>query len=260
MLILIAESKTMKPCDCLVDREDFLCHRPIFDSEAGEIMKSLTAMSQEELAARSRLSQQMVRRIRQLIYEFPNKALGAEAIEVFTGVVFKAFGYQTLDSHSRLETADRVRIISSLYGWLHPNDLIKAYRFDFTTPLAPEGKTFAAYWRKAVTDCLESELHEKGCTEVLDLLPSDPARLIDWKRITHFAKVCKADFREIRPGGETRTPNSIRLKTLRGQLLRQIVTDSVSDLLSLGSVSSESYIGQGYDSSADKIIFYTASD
>lgn len=260
MLILIAESKTMTPCDCPVGREDFLCHRPAFDSEAGEIMDSLTAMSQEELSARSRLSPQMVRKIRQLIYEFPNKALGSETIEAFTGVVFKAFGYQSLDSQSRRETADRVRIISSLYGWLRPDDFIKAYRFDFTTPLAPEGKTFAAYWRKAVTDRLESELREKGCTEVLDLLPADAARMIDWKRIAPLAKVCKAAFREIRPGGETRTPNSVRLKTLRGQLLRRIVTGSIPDLRSLGAVSTESCMGQGYDSSADEIIFYTTSD
>ena len=257
MLLLIAESKTMAGCTANVGREEYAAHTPMFEDEADAIMQSLRDASVDSLAADVKISQQMARKLLQMIYEFPNKITGGRAIESFTGVVFKAFDYPSLPSDAKLRADERIRLISSLYGWLRPDDFIKAYRFDFTTPLAPEGKSFAAYWRGMVTEAIVHYLNEMGEKNILNLLPGDAARCIDWKTVSSHARVWKADFREMLPGGKTRTPNAGRLKTLRGQLLRQIVTENITDPEGLLGLCSESYAGTDAPEADGSIVFHT---
>ena len=114
MLILIAESKTMTHCDGMINQCDYMSHRPAFESDADGIMSNLRNLSTESLFGSVKLSLSMVRKLQQMIYEFPNKASGSKAMNAFTGVVFKAFSYQTLGETSRMRTNGRVRIISSL--------------------------------------------------------------------------------------------------------------------------------------------------
>lgn len=174
-------------------------------------MDSLRDMNADTLLGKVKISLPMVRRLQQMIYEYPDKSHGDMAINAFTGVVFNAFRYTTLSEEARMAACRRVRIISSLYGWLQPDDIIRQYRFDFTNPLAPEGATLASYWKEAVTSRLLQELADANHTDMLNLLPADAARCIDWKQIAQKARVWRADFREMLPAGATRTPNSNRL-------------------------------------------------
>lgn len=259
MLILIAESKTMTPCDGTVSAEEYNCHRPVLGEQADALMDALRRRTVDALARDVKISGNMARRLQQMIYDFPHKHAGSKAIEAFTGVVFKAFRYAALTDVERSRTAGCVRIISSLYGWLRPDDVIKSYRFDFTTHLAPDGDTFASYWRKDVTACLLQWLDANGCDEVLNLLPADAARCIDWKAIEGKAAVLKADFKEIQSGGLTRTPNAGRLKTLRGELLRQIICENVTSLSALAGLESDHYMAESVQDIPGVIAFATAS-
>lgn len=250
----------MGPCDAEVTRADYESHRPLLDDDAAGIMASLGGMSADNLAKAVKISLPMVRRLQQMIYDFMNKSTGGRAIESYTGVVFKAFDYGSLGASDRRNADRDIRIISSLYGWLRPADIIKPYRFDFTTPLAPDGKTFAAYWRRPVTDCLLSDIADTGCRDVLNLLPGDAARCIDMKRIACSAKIWKADFREIVSGSITRTPNTGKLKTLRGRLLRHIITQNLQSPLQLLGVEDNDFMADGIDEAAGTITFTTAAD
>ena len=255
MLILIAESKTMTACDRPVDGEVYRSHRPAFEDNANEIMASLSGLSVSELASDAKLSSSMAVKLVRMIHEFPDKTLGAAAIEAFTGVVFKAFDYKTLGDDSRLSTDSRVRIISSLYGWLRPDDIVKPYRLDFTTPLAPDGESFAAYWRPKVTERLIEYLQTTDTQHILNLLPTDAARCIDWRKLTGCAKVLKADFKELQPGGKERTPNAGRLKTLRGRLLRQIIENDITTPESLAELACDDYMVSRTDPDSGNIVF-----
>ncbi|WP_300504534.1 YaaA family protein [uncultured Duncaniella sp.] len=257
MLILIAESKTMTPCGNAVSKADYTDCRPMLESDADAIMETVRSLSADELVATVKISLPMVRKLQKMAYEFPNKAVGSRAIEAFTGVVFKAFDYALLDEEARRNTAGCVRLLSSLYGWLRPDDIVKAYRMDFTTPLAPGGKALATYWRDKVTECLLKEIATGGHEDVLNLLPGDAAKSIDWKAVGKSAKVWKADFRELLPGGTTRTPNSGKLKTLRGELLRLIVTSGINSASGLLSLHGEHFVSADTASSDGNIEFHT---
>lgn len=258
MLVLIAESKTMTACTQSVGRKEFEKHMPKFAGEADDIMNAVSEMSVDELAERVRISVPMARKLQQSAYDFPHKETGCRSIEAFTGVVFRAFDYKSLNEAERKRANGCIGIISSLYGWLRPGDVVKPYRLDFTTPLAPGGEKFANYWRKGVTDEILRRLEESGEDNVLNLLPGDAAKCIDWKRIEGKATVWKAEFGEIQPGGGLRTPNSNRLKMLRGELLRQIVRENLTKPEDLMEISSDSYVAAEPSGIGGKLIFITA--
>lgn len=255
MIILIAESKTMLEEGRSVSAESLEMHLPAGESQASEIMNNLERMSQSELIAETGFSASLAAKFRQMIYEFPNKLLGMKAIEAFTGVVFKALQYETMPESARSRCEKDVRIISSLYGFLRPDDIIKPYRLDFTTKVAPEGKALNSFWKKDVTVRLVRALRQTGQDEVLNLLPADAAKCIDWKTVKRFCKVWKGDFVELTEGDRTKTPTATKLKTMRGKLLRHLLCNDIRDVSALKSVETDDFFCQGTPIYPDHLLF-----
>ncbi len=254
MLILIAESKTMLGQEQPVSRECYEANTPAGEAFADETMSRISGMDVADIAAAIKISPAMAARVVRMAYEFPDKQIGLRAIDAFTGVVFKNFDFPSLSPAEKQRTAANVRIISSLYGWLRPEDIIKPYRFDFTTPLAPDDKTFAAWWKKDVTIQLVRHLKATGEKDILNLLPADAAKCIDWKLVKNFAKVWKVDFKE-QDGAAVRTPHAGKLKALRGHLLRQIITRDITSPGSLMTLDTDTLLPLGTPDYPDHIAF-----
>ena len=257
MLILIAESKTMLVDQHPVSAEYLGAHMPEGEDAAADIVRRLAELSQPDLIADTGFSATLAARVRRMLYEFPNKALGLNAIEAYTGVVFKALDYATLSAEARAMCQKEVRIISSLYGLLRPDDVIKPYRLDFTTKAAPNGGALNAFLRKDVTIDLVKTITAAGHTDVLNLLPADAAKCVNWKVVRKFCKVWKADFVEIGDGDTFKTPNATKLKTMRGKLLRQILTDGIATAAALQTVHSDDYFCLGTPEYPDHLRFIT---
>ena len=255
MLILIAESKTMAGNERQVTAEEFMQHRPSGEETADEVMLHVARMSLSEISTGIKISPAMASRVIRMAYEFPNKGLGYAAIEAFTGVVFKEFGYDLLSPAEKFMTDSTVRIISSLYGWLRPSDIIKPYRFDFNTRLAPDNRTFSDYWRKDVTMNLVKDLQSLGEKTIINLLPGDAAKCIDWKLVKRFAKVYKVDFKELKAGGDYRTPHAGRLKAMRGELLREIIRRGITSPSNLLDLTTDNLLPLGTPDYPDHLAF-----
>lgn len=255
MIVLIAESKTMTACDRTVTPELLEYHRAVDENKADAIMADIASQSPQEIAERGRLSMAMAIRLSTMAREFPYKRTGQTAIEAFTGVVFKALDPNTLTSGARDFLNRDTRIISSLYGWLRPDDIIKAYRMEYTSKLAPEGKTMSEYWRGQVTVNLLREIEDTGSKAVLNLLPADAAKCVDWKQIKQLAEVCKVDFKELKDGGSFATPHAGRLKSLRGHLLREIAEGGIDNPAELKALTTPQLLPLGTPDYSDHIAF-----
>lgn len=315
MIVLIAEAKSMGRCDGTVGAEQLAAHAPAGMARAGEIMRCLASMDAAEVAARLRVSARMAAAALRLAYEWPNAAAGARAVEAFTGVVFKALDYASLPEEARRRCDDGVGIVSSLYGYLRADDVVKGYRLDFTTPMplstaastsetaaSASGPEYAGgatggdatesavadlplwrWQREATTDRVLEELRRRGDKEVLDLLPADAARQVDWDRVSEVARVWHVDFKspadgvdpglffqddgvpgdmdtvELRRGladrGRWRTPSSNRLKTLRGHLLREILLRGIRSGSELLTLCSDELLPMGTHLSADRLLY-----
>ncbi len=230
MLILIAESKSMHPGRMLSESQIIL---PQFESQAEAIVTHLRRMSAAELADTLKLGPKNAQRLYQEIYDFGNKATGIAAIEAFTGVVFRALGFDTLPADATALAGNCLGIVSSLYGLLRPHDIIKSYRLDFGMKAAPGNASLTSYWKPLLTEALIDRLQSAAQTEVLNLLPADAAKCFDWKAIAPHAQVYSVNFREYKDGGALRNPHSDRLKRLRGSLLRSILTQGITTVEAL---------------------------
>lgn len=254
MLILIAESKTMA-AEVEVAAADYEAHKPAAEADADAIMENFAKMSAPDVAAMTKLTLSLAAKMRLYAYEFPNKRTGNKAIEAFTGVVFDALDYASLSSEGRERCQKNVGIISSLYGFLNPEDIIKNYRLDFTSSLLPPAgneMTAYAFQKKSATINLVRRLKEENHTSILNLMPGDASKCIDWKLVKNFAKVWKVDFTD---AATDKTPNAGRLKTLRGLLLRQLLEEGVSDPEALKSIVSDHYLCTGTPHYPDHLHF-----
>lgn len=220
MLILIAESKSM---NTPLPVSQIAGSVPAFAAQADEIMHSLHGLSVSQLSDKLKLGPKNAQRLFDDIFNFPDKSVGINAINAYTGVVFKSFDYKSLSPQGLKNMDSDLRIVSSLYGILNPQDIIKPYRLDFGMKAAPDGKALSAFWKQKLTISLVKHLQDTGDTEVLNLLPLDASKCFDWKLIKNFAQVYIAGFKQYTDGGELRTPTSDHLKRLRGKLLRHIL-------------------------------------
>lgn len=259
MLILIAESKTMAKPTPSVAPDGCRLRTPIFDAQASRTMDHILQMSATEIAATVKISTAMAASLRDMARDFPLKDTSISAIDAFTGVVFKALEAGSLTADSRCRLNQRVRIISSLYGWLRPDDGIKPYRLDYKTPLAPGFEPLATFWRHDVTDALLADIAASGSSVILDLLPADAARCIDWKRLPAGVTRLKADFMTLLPGGATRTPASSRLKTLRGLLLRQLLVDDITSRSAMNHIATADFAASPDDCTPSSLAIYDLS-
>lgn len=255
MIILIAESKTMEREELEISPEVYVENMPVGELAAGEVMMNIREMSVSEIVATVKISHDMALRLKKMAYEFPDKSHGMRAIEAYTGVVFRNLDYKTLSASEKDRAQRKVRIISSLYGWLRPEDVVKPYRLEYTTPVSPDDTTLCNYWRGKVTIELVRYLQANGETEILHLLPADAAKCIDWKLVKRFAKVWKVDFKEL--NGETvKSPHAGKLKSLRGELLRNILTGGLATAGEVKAFSNDTMFPISDYVYPDRIAFY----
>ena len=237
MLILIAESKTMSSKEMTVVSPQF----PEGEAEADMICRRLADCSVSEIADRLKMSPSLATSCWKMAREFPNKNVGLRAIDAYTGVVFRALEAKTFTPGMGAFADSHLLIVSSLYSLLKPSDTIKPYRLDYTSKAAPDDMPMWRWQKEVTTQRLISRIKTSGTTELLNLMPGDACKCIDRERIEALVNVITVDFKELTPGGGMKTPNSNRLKQLRGQLCRYIIERQISDARQLEDVAYEAF-------------------
>lgn len=254
MITLIAESKTMRSAETESKNINSLIH-PEGEEVAAKVINNLLSMDISELAAEMKVSPTMAAKIIKLAYDFPDKSTGLRAIEAFTGVVFKALDYASLDAVAKKYIDGDVRIISSLYGWLRPDDIVKPYRMEYSAKLSPDDTAFSSYWRKDVTMQLVKTLQQSHSCDIINLLPGDAEKCIDKKLVKNFARIWKVDFKLIEGDSGLRTPSSGRLKELRGLLLREMALQNIRTPDELRNLVTPTFLPLGTPDYPDHILF-----
>lgn len=241
MITLIAESKTMNLSQIPASSIKNLLFTP-FEDEAFQINEFVKTLTTQELSQRLSASGNIAIKSSCLAYEFPNKSLGNLALFAFTGEVFKALDAKSF-TDKQLEFANqKLMIISSLYGLLSPKDFIKPYRLDFSAQCSPDGEPLTNFWRKRLTIAFAKWLKENKEKEILNLLPTDASKYIDWKIIKSFAKVEKPDFKIITESATLKTPNAGKLKELRGKMGRTVIDLEIDTLSAIRNLSTPYFI------------------
>ena len=99
----------------------------------------------------------------------------APAAQVYSGVLYDAAGAADWDADTMARAAQRVRILSALWGAISPADEIPAYRLSMCSSLGRMGAV-TAHWRKHLAPTLT---HETRDHLIIDCRSSDYAAV--WK-------------------------------------------------------------------------------
>ena len=258
MLTLLAESKTMASQQGAVSENEFKAHSPLLENIADSLMLHIEKMPVNELAETLGISNSLAVKTYGLAFDFPHKVTGYQALFAFTGEAYRGLDIGSVNPEILERTRQTLKIISSVYGILSPYDIIKPYRCEFNKGIFPDNKTPIQIFKPKVTVALVNYIKEQKITDIIDLLPADADKMIDWKIVRAFSPVHKICFQTIDNQGRLKTPIAKRLKELRGIMYRTILTENIESFQQLTKVDSPHFIFSPADSKPGLPVFISS--
>ena len=140
------------------------------------------------------------------------------AIERYTGVVYDAVDYQTLQSKSDFD--EKVLIISGLFGLVRPTDLIPNYRLKIDKLKA------AKLWLNSNSEKLKD-------TFVIDLLPQAHKKAVKYENGIEVEFVLKKAGKKMPAGHQG--------KHIKGRFVRWLIENDINDPKQFNSFKEEGY-------------------
>ena len=238
MLIILSPSKSLDTTTPI--SANVSCTLPEFLKEAESISRILKKLQVSDLMELQGISEKLARTNvdRNLLWQIPfTKENARQAILTFNGDVYDGL-QATSFSEKELELTQRyIRILSGLYGFLRPLDLIQAYRLEMGTKLnIGNSKDLYDFWSGKITAKVNSEL-EKTCGTLIDLASKEYSDVIDFKSIK--GKVITPVFKEYR--GNNYKIISFYAKRARGLMAQFIITNMISNCDEIKAFDMEGY-------------------
>jgi len=159
------------------------------------------------------------------------------AIYAFNGDVYQGLDAYTLAADKLESLQEKLRILSGLYGVLKPLDLMQPYRLEMGTQLRiGRKKNLYEFWKKQITDYLNSELQDKEL--FLNLASNEYFSAVDEKQlkvpvITPIFKDWKNDKLKI---------ISFFAKKARGTMVRYILDTDAKTLEDVKGFNGDGYL------------------
>lgn len=159
------------------------------------------------------------------------------AIYAFNGDVYQGVDAYTIPEEKLDVLQDTLRILSGLYGILKPLDLIQPYRLEMGTSLKiGRKKNLYEFWKKDLTDCLNTELKDNEL--FINLASKEYFGAIDAKKlkvpvITPIFKDWKNDKLKV---------ISFFAKKARGSMVRYILESDAKTLEDIRGFDYDDYI------------------
>ena len=251
MKILLSPAKSLDFKSKLpTERSSNIC----FEKEAEYLNSILKSKSPVELSDLMSISS----KIANLNYERNHdwslpftKKNARQAVYAFSGDVYRGLNAYTIETKKVDFLQNTVRIISGLYGLIKPLDLIQPYRLEMGTKLAfDSNKNLYDFWRKKITEQLNSELYENE--PVLNLASNEYFKAIDNKVIK--SDIYSANFKQFK-NGEFKTI-AIFSKKARGMMTRFIIDNNISYISDIKSFDYDGYMFHK-ELSTDKELIFT---
>lgn len=172
------------------------------------------------------------------------------AVYAFNGDV-----YQGLDAYSipedKLDVLQaQLRILSGLYGYLKPLDLIQPYRLEMGISLQFDAyKNLYEFWKPILTESLNKEMVKDEL--LVNLASKEYASAIDFKKLK--AKVITPEFKDYK-NGELKII-SFFAKKARGLMVRYILDTGAQTIDDLKGFNYENYKFDENLSKGENLIF-----
>jgi Uncharacterized protein conserved in bacteria len=250
MITLLSPSKSQN-----FDVTDVKAHsQPQLLAHSKQLMAELKKMSPSEIKSLMSISDRLAELNHDRIQQFktPFKLGPAkQAALAFQGDVYSGLKAEDMSQDDLTFAQDHVRILSGLYGYLKPLDLIMPYRLEMKTKIAVDNyENLYQFWGDALTDCLNAELSDQET--VINLASNEYFKAINPKKLN--SDLITLNFKDSKDG-KTRVV-AIYAKIARGAMARAIVKNRINPPQDIKKLVVDDYRFQG-DLSDDKTWVFT---
>lgn len=249
--ILISPAKSMN-FETIIDYHKFTT--PLFLNQSTKIMEVLKKKSPKQLMDLMDISKQLAELNwnRNQEWTTENKLKNSkQAIAAFTGDVYIGIDVDSLSTNQLDILQDKLRILSGLYGFLKPLDLIQPHRLEMGTQLKIGTKLdLYHFWKSTVTHQLNEELTENDY--LINLASNEYFKVID-KKLLKAKEIITPEFKDYK-NGELKMI-SFFAKKARGMMVRYIVQNNIETIENLKGFNSDGYQFDANLSTNQKLIF-----
>lgn len=236
MKILLSPAKTL---DYKTQLPTETHTKPLFVQEALKLNGVLKNMSKKKVGELMHISDALAdlnyQRYKEFTKEFTT-VNSRPAIYAFAGDVYTGLDAYTLDLKHENNMQSMVRILSGMYGYLRPLDLLQPYRLEMGTKM-PVGdhKNLYDYWKDKVTPSLNEEINDDEV--VVNLASNEYFKVIDKKTLN--GELITPIFKDYKNG--KLKVISFFAKRARGTMARFLVENNATTLKDILSFQEDDY-------------------
>ena len=252
MLITLSPSKG-QDFELAAPTNTFTIPQQLKDSE--KLIKQLRKLSVEEIKKMMSLSDNLAELNFQRYKDFGlpfNQQNAKQAIFAFKGDVYSGINTSSMAQQDFEYAQNHVRILSGLYGYLRPLDLIQPYRLEMKTKLEnSKGADLYQFWGESITNFLNDEFKTHSQKVLVNLASNEYWKSVQPKKIN--AKVINVAFKEIKDGKARII--AIFAKKARGMMTDFIVRNRVETVDGLKDFNYENYKFDASTSNENSFVF-----
>lgn len=214
--------------------------KPFFTSESVWINEKLSKLKQQELESLMNISPAISAGVMRMIGNFGTAAGKTRpAAAAYSGTVFKAIDFTVLGKVELRFAQSHLRILSGMYGLLKPFDGIEAYRLEMKTPLHIDSRQkLLSFWKDRLAFRLaEEEMLKDVNVPILNLASGEYMKAVDKAILPN--PVISISFKE--QNNNILKTIGMYSKTARGQMVRMILQDKISEPEALKSMAVGEY-------------------
>lgn len=250
MLLIISPAKTFTK---ETDLKPYKALR--FEETTNKLIRRLKEYTIEDLSMQMKMSETLAEINHQRYEQFYNEGKGKAAIDYYYGEAFKAIDAATLSENVREFMNEHLSILSGLYGYLKPLDIIQVYRLEMAFKFSKsKEEQLYSIWKEALTQCVLEELAATSGDKVLINLASDEySKALDLKVIAKKYRVLNIQFKVLKDGKYKAV--SMYAKRARGLMVRYICKHQIENADEIKKFDLEGYQFEASLSTPDEWVF-----
>jgi len=232
---------------------------PLFLDDAQELMKVMRTWSEGDISklmdVSAKIAQLNVERFQTWT---PASGAAQAAGDMFDGDVYQTLEMSTLGDDTRAAAAQRLRILSGLYGLLTPTDDVCAYRLEMGRKLPGHAAgTLYKFWGRKIADALVADASRLKTNIILNLASEEYSKSVDKAALSDLQFISPR-FEEDRAG--IRKMISFSAKRARGAMARWALENDVTKAEKLKNFDVDGYAYDAETSTDLRPVFLRVSN
>lgn len=226
MLIFLSPAKKMQ---IFSSKLNVTLSTPQFVKEANFLVSELKKYNPVQLQKLLKTNPVLTQNAFEMYGQWSNKPLTkslSAAIYSFIGDAYRGFDATSFNQDELKYANQHLRILSAIYGYLKPLDLIQPYRLDLNNNFRPKGTMrLFDFWKAKVNKAIKKDIKEQNIKYLVNLASKEYSALIDFQ--IFGVPVLTPEFKELK--NDRLQFVSVNAKMARGKMAAFILKNKITD-------------------------------